>query len=227
MILQFNSQACCSALSDIAKSLKNPAAAYPHDPAKHSIGSLTLLIWRRICTSLPLGRPAARVLRASRQSSLMSSVGGSEKPVPQQSVRRVPQASFKTGGGGLLWPCSIFPLFALKSVSRTVLLPGRCGNGHELTPLTLVPAERSTRWRCRQCGADRAAAWRRRRRGPWLKCSSGLRLRHLARGEQVFPGVSAAFAGVLIGYSVPRGRSAPARYAAMSGSNGGRSTGHT
>jgi len=42
------------------------------------------------------------------------------------------------------------------------LAPTRCGNGHELTPDNLVPGERGTRWRCRQCGSERAAVWRRR-----------------------------------------------------------------
>src|ERR1700730_18539540 len=32
-----------------------------------------------------------------------------------------------------------------------------------LTPENLVPVERGTRWSCRQCGAERAAAWRRER----------------------------------------------------------------
>jgi hypothetical protein len=64
---------------------------------------------------------------------------------------------------GVLWTCSIFPLFAPKGVRRTVLPPGRCGNGHELTLDNLVLAERGTRWRCRQCGSDRAAVWRRKR----------------------------------------------------------------
>jgi hypothetical protein len=55
-------------------------------------------------------------------------------------------------------------LFGQKHVRGTVLLPSRYGNGHELTPDNLVSAERGIRWRCRQYGADRAAAWRRRRK---------------------------------------------------------------
>ena len=69
---------------------------------------------------------------------------------------------FKCGSGGVLWTNSIIPLFAQKRSSDKVLRPTRCGNGHELTPDNLVTAERGTRWRCRQCGADRAAEWRRR-----------------------------------------------------------------
>ena len=44
-----------------------------------------------------------------------------------------------------------------------ILASTRCGNGHELTPDNLMVAERGTRWRCRECGAERAAAWRRRK----------------------------------------------------------------
>jgi hypothetical protein len=68
------------------------------------------------------------------------------------------------GSGGVLWTNSIIPLFASKRPSDKVLAPARCGNGHELTPDNLVPAERGARWRCRQCGAESAAAWRRRRK---------------------------------------------------------------
>jgi hypothetical protein len=37
-----------------------------------------------------------------------------------------------------------FPLFRPKRVRGTVLPPSRCGNGHELTPDNLMPAERGT-----------------------------------------------------------------------------------
>jgi hypothetical protein len=43
---------------------------------------------------------------------------------------------------GVLWTCSIFPLFAPTRVRGAVLPPARCGNGNELTPDNLVPAER-------------------------------------------------------------------------------------
>ena len=55
------------------------------------------------------------------------------------------------------------PAFCLEARQETILPPNRCGNGRELTPDNLVPAERGTQWRCRRCGADRAAAWRRKR----------------------------------------------------------------
>jgi hypothetical protein len=57
-----------------------------------------------------------------------------------------------------------FALFGPELVRSDVLTPTRCGNGHKLTLDNLALAERGTRRRCRQCGAERAAAWRRRRR---------------------------------------------------------------
>jgi hypothetical protein len=66
--------------------------------------------------------------------------------------------------GGVLWTSSIIPLFAQKRPSDKLLAPTRCGNGHELTHDNLVLVECGTRWRCRQCGIERAAAWRRRHR---------------------------------------------------------------
>jgi len=61
--------------------------------------------------------------------------------------------------------CSIFPLFALNRIknAQPVLPPTYCGNGHALITDNLALSERGTRWRCRQCAAERAAAWRRRR----------------------------------------------------------------
>ena len=65
---------------------------------------------------------------------------------------------------GLLRTYSIFALFSPERVSSHFPTPTRRGNGRGLTPDNLVPAECGTRWRCRQCGAERAAAWRHRRR---------------------------------------------------------------
>jgi hypothetical protein len=79
--------------------------------------------------------------------------------------RKLPHGVTQLAGDaypGVLWTNSIIPLFAQKRPSDKVLAPTRCGNGHELTPDNLVPAERGARWRCRQCGIERAAAWRRR-----------------------------------------------------------------
>jgi len=44
------------------------------------------------------------------------------------------------------------PAFWLEARQETILPPNRCGNGRELTPNNLVPAERGTQWRCRRCG---------------------------------------------------------------------------
>ena len=77
---------------------------------------------------------------------------------------------------------SIFPLFGWERVRRDVMTPTRCRNGHELTPDNLTPAERSTRWRCRECRAERGAAWRHRRRA-WRR-----QLCCMVQGALVEPG---------------------------------------
>jgi hypothetical protein len=56
------------------------------------------------------------------------------------AVRCISKQIAANGSGGLLWTCSIFPLFGQKRVRATVLPSSRCGNGHELTPDNLVPA---------------------------------------------------------------------------------------
>jgi hypothetical protein len=43
-------------------------------------------------------------------------------------------------------------------------IPSHCGHGHPLTPGNVQIAARESRWRCRQCGNDRAAAFRRRQK---------------------------------------------------------------
>ena len=43
-------------------------------------------------------------------------------------------------------------------------VPAQCGNGHRLTPDNVRIDRREGRWRCRQCGCDRAAAFRDRQR---------------------------------------------------------------
>ena len=43
-------------------------------------------------------------------------------------------------------------------------IPSHCGRGHPLTPGNLQIAARESRWRCRQCGRERATAFRRRQK---------------------------------------------------------------
>jgi hypothetical protein len=43
-------------------------------------------------------------------------------------------------------------------------IPAVCGNGHPLSPENLRIDDREARWRCRQCGRERAAAFRGRRK---------------------------------------------------------------
>jgi hypothetical protein len=54
-----------------------------------------------------------------------------------RSSRR-PRSS-EVGNRSVLWTCSISALFAAKHVRGAGLPPGRCGNGHELTPDNLCP----------------------------------------------------------------------------------------
>jgi len=48
--------------------------------------------------------------------------------------------------------------------SAGVQIPDHCGNGHRLTVGNARIDQRERRWRCRQCGNDRAAAFRRRQK---------------------------------------------------------------
>ena len=43
-------------------------------------------------------------------------------------------------------------------------IPAACGNGHPLSPENLRIDDREARWRCRQCGRERAAAFRGRQK---------------------------------------------------------------
>jgi hypothetical protein len=43
-------------------------------------------------------------------------------------------------------------------------IPPACGNGHPLSAENLLIDEREARWRCRQCGRERAAAFRGRQK---------------------------------------------------------------
>jgi len=43
-------------------------------------------------------------------------------------------------------------------------VPNHCSNGHALTPDNLRIEQHERRWRCRQCGRNRAAAFRHRQK---------------------------------------------------------------
>jgi DNA invertase Pin-like site-specific DNA recombinase len=55
------------------------------------------------------------------------------------------------------------PLEARPAGDRRAQPPTHCGKGHALMPSNLALSKGGTQWRCRQCGADRAAVWRRRK----------------------------------------------------------------
>jgi hypothetical protein len=41
----------------------------------------------------------------------------------------------------------------------SIEIPNHCGNGHALTPENIRIDQRERRWRCRECGRERAAAF--------------------------------------------------------------------
>jgi hypothetical protein len=75
------------------------------------------------------------------------------------------------GSGGPLWShsrgvvCFTDALEVLRNALPTELsVPDACGKGHPLTSENLQMHDREGRWRCRQCGRERAAAFRARQR---------------------------------------------------------------
>jgi hypothetical protein len=74
---------------------------------------------------------------------------------------------FKCGSGGALWSHSMgifcFSDKDLRAPERPAI-PAACGNGHPLSAENLLIDDREARWRCRQCGRERAAAFRGRQK---------------------------------------------------------------
>jgi hypothetical protein len=71
------------------------------------------------------------------------------------------------GSGGVLWSHSrVIVCFSEASEvpngAPLHKMPDTCGKGHPLTPENLHVDDREQRWRCRQCGRERAAALRMR-----------------------------------------------------------------
>jgi hypothetical protein len=71
------------------------------------------------------------------------------------------------GSGGLI-PTNSTTIVPFSSADRRRKIasnePDQCGNGHRLTPDNVRIDRGEGRWRCRQCGCDRAAAFRDRQR---------------------------------------------------------------
>jgi predicted nuclease of predicted toxin-antitoxin system len=79
-------------------------------------------------------------------------------------VLRVPDHSTAASGGALDTKSSVvvpFPTTDLSTV-RLNRIPSCCGKGHPLTPDNLRIDEGEQRWRCLECGRERASACRRR-----------------------------------------------------------------
>jgi hypothetical protein len=74
----------------------------------------------------------------------------------------------KCGSGGMI-PTNSTAVISFSSGDRrrkgaSIEVPDYCANGHRLTPDNVRIEQQDRRWRCRQCGADRAAAFRDRQR---------------------------------------------------------------
>ena len=68
------------------------------------------------------------------------------------------------GSGGVLPINSTavipFPSTDCRRKNAAIEIPNRCGNGHPLVPDNVRIDQRERRWRCRECGRERAAAFR-------------------------------------------------------------------
>jgi site-specific DNA recombinase len=82
--------------------------------------------------------------------------------------RRVQLAARKLSGSGGLLPTNSTAVVHFPNIDRRKIrpdeIPSHCGGGHPLTPDNLRIERGERRWRCLQCGRERAAAFRRRRR---------------------------------------------------------------
>lgn len=81
---------------------------------------------------------------------------------PCPALRRVDRMAEKFGSGGVIPINSglVVPFISTDRRRRSVsaATPSYCGNGHPLTAANL--AKSGSRWRCRRCGAERAARFR-------------------------------------------------------------------
>jgi hypothetical protein len=89
----------------------------------------------------------------------------------QSRPRLVSKVSIWLGSGGPLWShsrgvvCFSDALELLRNALQAEpSIPDACGKGHPLTPENLQMDDREVRWRCRQCGRERAAAFRARQK---------------------------------------------------------------
>ena len=76
--------------------------------------------------------------------------------------------NFKRGSGGAIptYSTTVIPFTSAdrRRKNSSVQISDYCGNGHRLTVGNVRIDQRERRWRCRQCGNDRAAAFRDRQR---------------------------------------------------------------
>ena len=93
---------------------------------------------------------------------------GCVQEVPDAATRCRSVHTVANGSGGLIQTNSttIVPFSSAdrRRKNAAIEVPDHCGNGHRLTPDNVRVEQREHRWRCRQCGSDRAAVFRERQR---------------------------------------------------------------
>ena len=102
-----------------------------------------------------------------REIRLSGSMSGDWKREPIKDLPRQSSTlqNYYFGSGGVICTNST-AVVHFSNIDRRKIrredIPTHCGRGHPLTPENLRIDRSEQRWRCLQCGRDRAAAFRRR-----------------------------------------------------------------
>jgi hypothetical protein len=109
------------------------------------------------------------VRKGSHRKSAVLIVAGDygRKARADVAIRRKALQTVLNGSGGAIWSHSIGVFyFSDKDLcaGEGLAIPAVCGNGHPLSAENLRIDDREARWRCRQCGRERAASFRGRRK---------------------------------------------------------------
>jgi hypothetical protein len=110
------------------------------------------------------GRLETQVGRALPQSA---DRGATQHVRGSGAIRRIWAQTVSIGSGGVISTNStvVVPFPNLpRRLTEVAELPTHCGNGHPLTPDNVRIDQGEGRWRCRQCGRERAAAFRARQK---------------------------------------------------------------
>jgi hypothetical protein len=131
----------CGSTCDLNTALAGPPSGRKHAHSSPNYSAVTRIFderEKRLCARLEMYAGVLRTVAvgANNISDLQRGSGG-----PIWDL-------FSSAPGENQAALTNFPLFDPKRMRGAVLPPGRCGDGHKLTPANLVPAERGTRWRC-------------------------------------------------------------------------------